>query len=84
MIDLQKHNLARLDALAAHTGKSDVDILTECIMELGPAPTPGELTDWLYQASRTAGLEPAAHFVDKPEAIKAWQAIEDAWDWGQP
>lgn len=84
MIDLQTHHLNRIEALAVATGKSDVDIMTECFMSLGPVPTAGQITAWLYDQHRTAGLEPAAHFVDRPEAVTAWQAIEDAWDWSQP
>jgi hypothetical protein len=74
MIDLGKHHLNRIDAIAAATKESDV--LARALLELGPTPSAGALTDWLWQESIRCGLEKRSDFRDKPEAVKAWQAVE--------
>jgi len=80
MIDLGKHHLNRIDAIAAATKETDVDVLARALLELGPTPSAGALTGWLWDESIRCGLERRSDFRDKPEAVKAWQAVEAAAD----
>ena len=76
MIDLGKHHLNRIDAIAAATKETDVDVLARALLELGSTPSAGALTDWLWQESIRCGLEKRSDFRDKAAAVKAWQAVE--------
>lgn len=76
MIDIAKHQLERIDQLAAHHGNTDVDIVSAMLIDLGPTPTQGEVTSWLWEQLLDAGLEKPSETEEKPAAIEAWAAIE--------
>jgi hypothetical protein len=76
MIDLQKHHLDRIDAMATARNVDPAEILTECLVEVGPTPTAGQITSWLFAAMQDMGLEPRSYFQEKPEAVAAWASIE--------
>jgi hypothetical protein len=77
MINLGKHHLQRIDAIAAATKETDVDVLARLLMELGPVLSAGQVTDWLWQESVRVGIERRSDHRDEPEAVEAWQGIED-------
>lgn len=77
MINLGKHHLERIDAIAEATNETAVDVLARLLMELGPALSTGQATDWLRQEGLRVGLERRSDHRDRPESVEAWQAIED-------
>lgn len=84
MIDLAKHHLERIDQLAAHHASTDVDIVSAMLMELGPEPTQGEVTAWLWEQLVDAGLERNGEKPETPEAVAAWENIEATTKQGEP
>jgi len=80
MINLGKHQLQRIEAIAAATKETDVDVLARLLMELGPVLSAGQVTDWLWQESVRVGLEQRSDHRDTLADVSAWQAIEDAVD----
>ena len=80
MINLGKHHLQRIEAIAAATKETDVDVLARLLMELGPVLSAGHVTDWLWQESVRVGLEKRSDHRDTLADVSAWQAIEDGAD----
>jgi len=80
MINLGKHHLQRIAAIAAATKETDVDVLARLLMELGPVLSAGQVTDWLWQESVRVGLEQRSDHRDTLADVSAWQAIEDNAD----
>lgn len=78
MINLGKHHLQRIEAIAAATKETDVDVLARLLMELGPVLSAGQVTDWLWQESVRVGIERRSDHRDTLEDVCAWQAIETA------
>jgi hypothetical protein len=82
MINLGKHHLQRIDAIAAATKETDVDVLARLLMELGPVLSAGQVTAWLHAESVHVGLEKRSDHRDTLADVSAWQAIEgdvDTW-----
>lgn len=75
-----RHHLERIDEIARATRETAVDVLARALVELGPDPSAGALTGWLFEERQRLGLEPKSAHVDKPEHIIAWQAVEEAAD----
>lgn len=80
MINLGKHHLQRIDAIAAATKETDVDVLARLLMELGPVLSAGQVTAWLHAESVRVGLEKRSDHRDTLADVSAWQAIEDDAD----
>lgn len=83
-MNIAEHQLKRIDQLAAHHGNADVDIVTAMLMELGPEPTQGQVTSWLWQQLVDAGIEKDSERTDPPASIEAWATVESAQVPAQP
>lgn len=77
MIDLKKHHLDRIDAISAETGSRDVDIVAHMFMELGPEPSDGAITSWLWNECIALGLERRSTFRDGADALEAWLTVDE-------
>lgn len=80
MINLGKHHLQRIEAIAAATKETDVDVLARLLMELGPVLSAGQVTAWLHAESVRVGLEKRSDHRDTLADVSAWQAIEDTME----
>ena len=77
MLDIKDHQLVRIDQLAAHLGESDIDIVQAMLLELGPEPTQGAVTSWLWEQLVNAGLEKPSEHKDSADALEAWLAVDE-------
>jgi hypothetical protein len=75
-MNIAEHQLKRIDQLAKHHNIADIDIVAAMLMELGPEPTQGAVTSWLWEQLVEAKLEQRAIGSESPRSIAAWEAIE--------
>lgn len=75
-MNIAEHQLKRIDQLAKHHNIADIDIVAAMLMELGPEPTQGAVTWWLWEQLVEAKLEQRAIGSESPRSIAAWEAIE--------
>ena len=79
MIDIHPHHLARTVRLADARQRPAETIVAAMLMDLGDAPTPGQIAGWLWTECVKTGIERPSNFHDRAQSVAAWQALEAAW-----
>ena len=79
MIDIHPHHLARIVRLADARQRSAETIVAAMLMDLGDAPSPGQIAGWLWSECVKTGIERPSSFHDRAQSVSAWQALEAAW-----
>ena len=79
MIDIHPHHLARIVRLADARQRPPEMIVAAMLMDLGAAPSPGQIAGWLWSECVKTGIERPSNFHDRAQSVAAWQALEAAW-----
>jgi hypothetical protein len=79
MIDIHPHHLARIVRLADARQRPPETIVAAMLMDLGSAPSPGQIAAWLWSECVKTGIERPSNFHDRAQSVAAWQALEAAW-----
>jgi len=79
MIDIHPHHLNRIVRLADARQRPAETIVAAMLMDLGDAPTPGQIAGWLWSECVKTGIERPSSFHDRAQSVAAWQALEAAW-----
>jgi hypothetical protein len=77
---IERQHLKRIEAIAAVTNETDVDVLARLLLDLGPVVSAGQVTNWLAEETERVGLERRSDHRDPPRHVTTWQHIEDDAD----